>query len=211
MSVLSDPCPEGPNYQLCVDSKNFMDKGLLVGFALSILNTIWVNVILRYLNPDTLLGETIMIAPYLFTTLWSFPVTLYLLYHRVALPFPFGRPITFGGIKPNVCTIHGRCACFSEDLKAWLADLAGPEGWKHLFPQEETLWAFISFVVLNLALLAILQSDMRKPRSYIRKPRSRNTLEGDDKCKDQGADARLLEHGDMEKAITVSGSTTITV
>jgi hypothetical protein len=64
---MSDPCPEGPNYQLCVDSKKSMDKGLLVGLALSILNTIWVNIILRYLDPDILLGETIMIAPYLFT------------------------------------------------------------------------------------------------------------------------------------------------
>jgi hypothetical protein len=200
---MSDPCPEGPNYQLCVDSKKSMDKGLLVGLALSILNTIWVNVILRYLDPDILLGETIMIAPYLFTTIWSFPVTLYLLYHRVALPVPFGRPITFGGIRPNICTIHGRCPCFSENLKAWLAKLAGPESWKHLFPQEETLWAFISFVVLNLALLSMLRLDVRKPRS-------RNTLEGDGKCRDQGADARLLELGDMEKAVTISGSKTIT-
>jgi hypothetical protein len=92
--------------------------------------------------------------------------------------------------------------CFPEDLKAWLADLAGPEGWKHLFPQEETLCLFISFVVLNLALLAMLRLDMRKPRS-------RNTLEEVDKRKDQDADAKLLELGDMEKAITVSGSKTI--
>jgi hypothetical protein len=49
------PCPEGPNYQLCVDSGKFKDKGLLVGVALSIFNTIWVNVILRSLDPDMLL------------------------------------------------------------------------------------------------------------------------------------------------------------
>jgi hypothetical protein len=199
---MSVPCPEGPNYQLCIDSRNFLNKSFAVCFALSFFNTIWVNVLLAYLDPDMLLGEVIMAAPFLFTGIWSIPITAYLLYHRVVLPMPFGRPITFGGINPNVCAIRGELPCFPEDLKAWLADLAGPEGWKHLFPQEETLCLFISFVVLNLALLAMLRLDMRKPRS-------RNTLEEVDKRKDQDADAKLLELGDMEKAITVSGSKTI--
>jgi hypothetical protein len=145
----------------------------------------------------------VRIAPFFFTILWSFPIMRYLLYHRVAIPIPFGHPITFGGFRPNVCTVHGSWSCLSEDLKAWLIDGAGPPSWKHLIPREETFWAILFFVVLNLGLLVMLRSDIRNPQS-------RGSSKDAEKRRLQEVDAKLLELGDMEKAIAISGSSTAT-
>jgi hypothetical protein len=64
------------------------------------------------------------------------------------------------------------------------------------------VWLSLFFLVLNFVLLAIVRKHRQNQRSL-------DALE-QNKRKDQEADAKLMELGDTEKAIAVSGSSTAT-
>lgn len=83
-------------------------------------------------------------------------------------------------------------ALLSQDLKTWLAKLVRLRSWRDLVPPGCTLWTLVIFLVVNIVVLALLRTQRRLPLSI-------DTPKEADTRKDQEADAKLLELGDIEK------------
>jgi hypothetical protein len=100
--------------------------------VLSLFIAIFAGITKRCLASDW--DSDVFLFTFIFSIVWSFPVMIYFLYHRTTLPVPewltSGRPVTFGGIAPNVCEAgyHDRWLCFPDDLKNWLANVYGLKG-----------------------------------------------------------------------------------
>lgn len=155
--------------------EKFLNEALSTGLALSILVPISVGMINWYFKLG--LRPRSAIFAWALSIVWMFPTALYLLYHPVTLPMPkwleFGQMVVLGGIKPNVCEnptaalgsdLVGGWPCFPAQLKDRIAKLAGPEGWKYLVQLDGRLLACLIFLAVNIALLAMLFAEVRKPR-----------------------------------------------
>jgi hypothetical protein len=192
---MSTTRPQGLTYQLHVDDANFMDQSVLYMLAASLFIAIFAGTTNRCLtsewDPD-IFGFTFFVS-----IVWSFPVMFYFLYHRATLPLPewltSGRPVTFGGIAPNVCEAgaSGIWPCFPKDFKNLVGNVVGLKGWEYLVPRQGTIWLLFFFLALNFVIVVLV-------RRYRQIQQSLDTSK-DNECKDQEADATLVELGYVEK------------
>lgn len=90
--------------------------------------------------------------------MWVDPITAFLQHHRVSLPtwLTFGYSVGLGGLLPNVCddTIRDISGwpCIYGDLKLWLANVAGDEGWRYLMrPDPPVVYGVVAIIWLFLA------------------------------------------------------------
>lgn len=154
---------------------DFFNGSAWVGIALSILAAILTETANWYF--DLGLHPEVAILVMTLTALWSLPMFLYLLYHRVTLPLPTwltcGHPVAFGGAASNVCADpsvalglngNGGWPCFPSELKTWLAKVAGPQGWSYLLQPDTKLILCLIFLALNIGIIVILIHLLRKPR-----------------------------------------------
>jgi hypothetical protein len=160
---MSTICPQGPAYQVYTDAENFQNQSIPYMLALSFFIAILAGTTKRCLTSKW--DSEILHFTFIFSLVWSFPVMIYFLYHRTTLPVPewltSGRPVTFGGIAPNVCKAgqSGHWPCFPNDFKNWLANVYGLKDWEHLVPRGCTSWLCLIFLALNLMLLVIAREN----------------------------------------------------
>ena len=155
--------------------ESFIGKTMGSGLALSLLSIILAQSLNLYLDlgfrPEACLTVGLVV------TIWVFPTTLWLLYHRISLPtwLTFGHPVSFGGVRPNVCNstfvpglmIDRPCdwACFPSELQTRLARvIGGPERLKYLFQLDLKIIACFIFLAMILGMVAAVVHELRQPR-----------------------------------------------
>lgn len=143
---------------------------LAIDAALSVIAAICAYAINQHLNlgfPFNIFEGVVALG-----MVWTLAAPFFLIYHQVTLPLPLwmtsGHPISFGGLRPDVCTPEGyyeTWPCFPLYLKDWLARVAaGPGSWKDLSQPDTRLVLCLSFVGMNLLLLGALVYQLRQPR-----------------------------------------------
>lgn len=140
--------------QLLAESDEFLNLAVWVAGALDLLIGACIAFIGSHLRlkPD----PRVIMFPTMFGMMSVLPVSTYLLYQPLTLPLPtcltFGHPVNFGGIWPNVCdpsnlALHprgdGGWPCFPRELRTWLANVAGPDGWHYLVRPTEMMLAYL--------------------------------------------------------------------
>ncbi|TLD06774.1 hypothetical protein E2P81_ATG10529 [Venturia nashicola] len=103
----------------------------------------------------------------------------------------FGYVVEFGGAMSNVCTDtdmssdyegDGGWPCFPSKLHGWLADVAGPEGWKYLLQPPAKLVLCLLFLAFNVGMLAVLVAVVRDPECLYESRRHREERKQRKKC-----------------------------
>ena len=118
----------------------------------------------------------------------------YLLYHQLTIPtwLTFGYPVSFGGVKPNICdeSTADQCPCFT-----WFSDVTGPGGWKYLFKPDFKLMFFILLLAYDIIFLRCLFTSLRKTKGDDTRRRGRKCSE----CGHLRADIERPELRDTKK------------
>ncbi|KAM0717813.1 hypothetical protein Q7P37_006145 [Cladosporium fusiforme] len=142
--------------QMYIDSNNLTGLVVAGAYLLGLVYISCVTIIEMALDLDCTLAKSVAM---LFGPVWTIPIGLFLVYHRLALPtwLTFGYPVAFGGTIPNNCEdaclfglSYGSWPCLLPKLKVWLASAVGPEGWTHLAHPEPFL---ILMMVVCLLIL----------------------------------------------------------
>lgn len=165
--------------------------GLWIGIALIFLLVVSKEAISWYFNLGWPFETSVPLVP--MAWVGNIAVNLYIRYHRISLPtwLTFGYAVEFGGAMSNVCTDtdmssdyegDGGWPCFPSKLHGWLADVAGPEGWKYLLQPPAKLVLCLLFLAFNVGMLAVLVAVVRDPECLYESPRHREERKQRKKC-----------------------------
>jgi len=139
----------------------FLALGVGVGVALAISTVVFTKFLDWYFRLR--LHHNVEIEIFALAFSWIIPVVTYLLYHQFTIPtwLTFGYPVSFGGVKRNICdaSTAGQWPCFT-----WFSDVAGPGGWKYLFKPDPKLILFLLLLAYNIFFLRALAISLRKTK-----------------------------------------------